>query len=54
MEVRCKSLHLNGGEMSQRWSLHKYLMIWILVRQDLDGGEMHISETQVGLRLCLD
>ena len=45
MEVRCKNLHLNGGEMVHQWSLYKYLRIRILVRQDLDGGEMHISET---------
>ena len=50
MEVRCKSLHLNGVEMVHGWSLHKYLRIWILVRQDLDGGEMHIYETWMGLR----
>ena len=45
IELRCKSVHLDGGELLHGWRLHKYLGTWIHVRQDVDG-----SDTSIGCR----
>ena len=43
--LRCKYVHLDGGEIVHGWRLHKYLDTWIHVKQDLDG-----SDTSIGCR----
>ena len=45
VELRCKYVHLDGGEIVHGWRLHKYLDTWIHVKQDLDG-----SDTSIGCR----